>query len=547
MKKELVTITFIIIFLLGAFLRLYDLDRRPIHHDEGVFSSFVDQILNTGYYSFEPEYHGPVMFYVSAFFMLIFGMQDFTLRFGTALLGVLMILLVWPLRRYLGDFGMLASAFFIATSSALVYYSRFSFHDVPFVFFYLLFVLCFFKYIECQNKKFLYISSFALAFMFSVKEVVHMLLPGVLSFFVFYGLVKCLREKFELGALIIINVLQISFFPALFYILNLNNIVNFINIKTDFNLQFIYFLIGIIFAAIIFLITLFSYNRCFIKRKNMMVDVKKYFIPMLSAFFITLFIFLLFYTAGFTHITDGTDRAINAPIKYNLQKIGEQTGHYKSFFYYAENLFLFESFVLMFSIVSLFLAKNLFIRFFIFISTYNFFLFSALSYKTPWHIVYIIAPLCITAGYSVQRAYDLSSAKRIFFYVIAIIFALIITFVSYQISFVKYADEEHIPYVYVQSTDDFREMLKYIQNSSQQFQGFNTTIDILSEEYWPLPWSLRDYKNVAWHAKVIDNPQADIEIGNKVNESTLDEKLLNYSKKEFNVRRGVDFVIYVKK
>ncbi|MEK6858015.1 MAG: flippase activity-associated protein Agl23, partial [Nanoarchaeota archaeon] len=484
----------------------------------------------------------------SAGFMKIFGMQDFTLRLGTAIFGVLAILLVWPMKKYLSDIGMLTSAFFIATSPALVYYSRFSFHDVPFVFFYLLFVYAIFEYFDGQKNKFLYLASVALAFMFSIKEVVHMLLPGILLFFVLLAIHKGVKEHWTSGAKIIANIIQFSLFPFVFYILNLNHIIDFVNIKTGVSTNLIYASVGILFSAIVALFALFSYDRWWKKGRIISVDVQRYFLPAIIAFFVTAVLFSLFYTAGFTQTSDGLDKGLNTPISYNLQKIGQQTGHYKSIWYYARTLYLFESFILMLSIASLFLARNLFSRLFIFLSTYNLLLFSFLSYKTPWHIVYIIAPMCIAAGYAVQKEYDLlvEKNKEKIFFTIAIIFAVAITFISYQISFVKYTDESKIPYVYVQATEDFREMLEYIENSSQKFNGKNTSIDILSEEYWPLPWNLREYKNVAWHAKVIEAPTGEIAIGNKVNETELDFKLENYSKKEFHNRPGVEFLVYVK-
>lgn len=547
MHKKQVILAFVLIFLLGMFLRLYDIDRRPIHHDEGVFSSFVENILNDGYYRFDPEYHGPVMFYVSAGFMTLFGMQDFTLRLGTALFGMLTILLIWPMRKYLGDVGMLASAFFIATSPALVYYSRFSFHDVPFVLFYLLFAYSFFEYSESQKNKFLYIASVALAFIFSIKEVVHMFFPGFLFLFFTLAIIK-FRESWQSGARIIVNLLQISLFPIVFYILNFRHVAEFVSVKVNVPSIFIYLSTGFFFILIIVLIVVFLNDRWLKKGKSKYSDFRKYFIPAIVSFLIISILFSAFYTAGFTQISDGLERGLNTPIAYNLQKIGEQTGHYKSVLYYAKNLFLFESLIFTLSIATVFLRrKNLFVNLFLFLSAYNFLLFSILSYKTPWHIVYIIAPMSITAGFAVQRTYDLLEKKRKTFFAFAIIFAVAVTLISYQISFVKYADEEKIPYVYVQSPEDFREMLKYIESSAVKFSGKNTSIDILSEEYWPLPWSLREYKNVAWHAKVIENPTGEIAIGNKVNETELDSKLENYSKKEFVARRGVSLLVYVKK
>ena len=262
MKKKLVIITFIIIFLLGLFLRLYDLDRRPIHHDEGVISSFVENVLNTGYYEYDPEYHGPFMYYVRAFSMILFGKQDFTLRIGDAIIGTLTILLIWPLRKYLGDIGMLAASFFITASPGLVYYSRSSFIDIDFVFFYILFLYSFVEYINTQKHKFLYLSSIAIAFMFLIKELVLFLIPGILVFMSTYGIwCGIVERKWETTAKILVNSIQVSLFLILFYFLNLTALVDVVSNKLRISGNLIYLSIALISLASVFLITIFLYLK----------------------------------------------------------------------------------------------------------------------------------------------------------------------------------------------------------------------------------------------------------------------------------------------
>jgi len=65
-----------------------------------------------------------------------------------AILGASMILLLIPLRRYLGNYGMLFAAFFLALSPSFLYYSRFYREDIFISFFTLLALVCAVKYAE---------------------------------------------------------------------------------------------------------------------------------------------------------------------------------------------------------------------------------------------------------------------------------------------------------------------------------------------------------------------------------------------------------------
>ncbi|HEV7796639.1 MAG TPA: hypothetical protein VGO73_00680, partial [Pyrinomonadaceae bacterium] len=55
------------IILLAAFLRLYDLELVPLHHDEGVNGNFLVRLVREGFYHYDPaNYHGPTLYYFAA-------------------------------------------------------------------------------------------------------------------------------------------------------------------------------------------------------------------------------------------------------------------------------------------------------------------------------------------------------------------------------------------------------------------------------------------------------------------------------------------------
>src|SRR4030095_446219 len=57
----------IVIFLIAAVLRFYNLNLVPLHHDEGVNGNFLLRLVREGLYQYDPaNYHGPTLYYFSA-------------------------------------------------------------------------------------------------------------------------------------------------------------------------------------------------------------------------------------------------------------------------------------------------------------------------------------------------------------------------------------------------------------------------------------------------------------------------------------------------
>src|SRR5690606_22237789 len=120
----------------ASFLRFYDLALKPLHHDEGVNGWFLTTLFNQGIYHYDPSnYHGPTLYYISLAFTTVFGLDTIPVRASVAVFGVLTVILLFYLRRYVGDIGALAAAAFVALSPGMVYISRYFIHEILFVFF----------------------------------------------------------------------------------------------------------------------------------------------------------------------------------------------------------------------------------------------------------------------------------------------------------------------------------------------------------------------------------------------------------------------------
>lgn len=117
--------------LLALLLRVWDLGGRPPHHDEAVHGHFAHELLVQGSYRYDPTYHGPLLFFLTAGIFGLLGENLVTLRLYPVLTGVLLAALPLILRRRIGARAALWCAVLLALSPSFLYYSRFARNDVP--------------------------------------------------------------------------------------------------------------------------------------------------------------------------------------------------------------------------------------------------------------------------------------------------------------------------------------------------------------------------------------------------------------------------------
>lgn len=120
----------------ASFVRFFWLELKPLHHDEGVNGYFLTSLFRSGEYKYDPaNYHGPDLYYIALAFTKIFGLNTLSIRWSVAIFGVLVVVLAFFLRRYIGKTGALFAAFFLALSPGMSYISRYFIHEILFVFF----------------------------------------------------------------------------------------------------------------------------------------------------------------------------------------------------------------------------------------------------------------------------------------------------------------------------------------------------------------------------------------------------------------------------
>lgn len=157
MNKRTIIIILTLITLLGGVLRFWDITKNPISLsiDEVAFGINAYSILKTGrdeWGIFLPlifksvgDYKSPILIYSLVPSVAIFGLNEFAVRFTTALVGVLSIPLLYLLIISLTKKNTLSlvGAGFLAISPWHIYYSRFS-SDLLMALFFLILGMWFF-------------------------------------------------------------------------------------------------------------------------------------------------------------------------------------------------------------------------------------------------------------------------------------------------------------------------------------------------------------------------------------------------------------------
>ena len=134
---------------LALFLRFEGLSVKPLHSDESVNGWFSLRLYWWNVYQYQPaDYHGPFLYYVNLVAFWLLGPSEFSLRLGTALVGGLTPLLLWPLRPWLGRAGVLLAGAAIAVAPAMVYYSRTVIHETYLLAFTLVWIVGILEYLR---------------------------------------------------------------------------------------------------------------------------------------------------------------------------------------------------------------------------------------------------------------------------------------------------------------------------------------------------------------------------------------------------------------
>ena len=166
-------ILYAILFVLAVFTRFYDLGTRVMSHDESLHTLYSWNLYAGKGYEHDPLMHGPFLFHINALIYFLFGDNDFTARISPALFGVIMVMLPYWFRPWLGRLGALAASVMILISPGVLYYSRYIRNESYVNVWTALMVLAFFQYMRTRSNRWLYIGAAAISLMLCSKEVAY--------------------------------------------------------------------------------------------------------------------------------------------------------------------------------------------------------------------------------------------------------------------------------------------------------------------------------------------------------------------------------------
>lgn len=515
-------ISLLVIMLIAAALRLYDLDLVPLHHDEGVNGNFLLRLVREGVFVYDPaNYHGPTLFYFAAFFpwvvrilfgksaMESYGLTTVAIRMVPVFFGLASIGLVFLLRRWLGTIATLTAALLLALSPGHVYLSRYFIHEMQFAFFTLGIVVGCLYFYERRNPYHLMLASASAALLFATKETAMISVAVlIIAFAMTLGYMYLSREKPPRKA-------KSRFQPQ-------KGLVSLL--VEDLGGR----------AAVIGWVAL--------------------------AVFIFAGLWVAFYTSFFTNANGLAD-------SFKTFEIWSKTGndaHVKPLYQYVIWLFSQEGPLLVLGVLgtaATLLApilplpskrKNYFA---LFSALWGFGLIAAYSlipYKTPWLVLSFLIPLALVAGYAFQTIYELDKRQLRLVLVLLFIPVCVSTYQTLDLNFKNYDnDNSYYVYVYAHTTRGMLGLVKEIERIAREHSGSQTGITIVSPDYWPLPWYLRNYDRVGYYGRMAPSTEAII----IANENQKPDMEANFSEVyrqvgsgggdgSFELRPGVSLLLY---
>ena len=445
----------LLILFLAAVLRFAFLDNRPMHGDEAVHAVKFGALLEKGDYKFDPnEYHGPTLNYFTLLPAWLTGAQNYreinevVLRLVPAVFGLLLVLLPVFLRTALSKSVILLSMLFCAISPVMVFYSRYYIQEMLLAFFAMTMLVFAIRYAFSMNVKDGIVSGLAAGLMIATKEtwIFAGFAIGVAAGIMFFFANQHIRQ--EIGH----RIAKIKLTDVL--------------------------LVG--GAAI--LATILFYSSFLTNPAGILDAFKPYLI-----------------WAG----RSGSDSIHAHPPYQYLQWLAffRQPGQH----FYSEGLmivFAVNGIVAAFSKGTMPLKQQRVIQF---LALYTVVLatgFAIIPYKTPWNVVLVMPGLAILAAVGVIFSFRFTDGKR---WQAALLLMLVAGFSHFLLQSVRASFQEFAsprnPWVYAHPLPEIRNISNWVEEISAahpEKKSIYIQVMFPDDDYWPLPWYLRDFNRVGY-------------------------------------------------
>ncbi|MFA6224987.1 MAG: flippase activity-associated protein Agl23 [Methanoregula sp.] len=464
---------FICILLIAIFVRFWTLDLKLLHHDEAIHSWFSYELLAKGTWIYDPSYHGPFLYYVTAGMFSLFGDSDLVARLLPALFGTLLIPLVYCIYRigYINKNQTLLTSLFIAISPDMVYFSLFLRHDIFMLFFTFLLLVALLYYFERGQIRFALIAAVAMAGALSCKEEMPVILLIFASFFIFatwrgtFTLPTSWKRDLVIGLILVTAIMSVLYtgfgaHPETLVGQNFQITVPGVHFETNTTGWY---------KAVEHWIDMHNQQR--------LGGPFYFYIPFYLLYELPIFILAIIGTLQF--ILKGIDLSLAFKRLKNIiltRKLSLTTG-------YLAEISLHQ----LLNPCPSYSKSDEFFRFCIYWMILTMAFYAYVGEKVPWLLIHQLLPMCFVAVYKLNW-------QKIAFALVGCIFLVVMT---WHVAFIPVDINE--PIVQVQNSEDMREVMKLIDASNN--------VVIASKDYWPLPWY---YRGDRWKKIIFYGDRADV-------------------------------------
>lgn len=593
-----------VVLLVAALFRVLYLELKPLHHDEGVNGFFLLGLLRQGHYAYNPEnYHGPTLYYftlpVAYFAERFHALGTWSLRSITVAFGLATVWLSLGLRRYIGAVGALACAALLAVSPGMVFFSRYYIHEMLFVFFTLGIVVGVLRFYESGGVEArgtltggltgettdatTDASSRTLGLGVAASSIALVLIT--------YETVQHYATMTRGTIIALLSLIVVSLVALVALLWRYDGARSFYLVLASASAALMFATKETAFITAGVLLIAWGMSEAWVR----FVDSKKWAQPemkkgkgrdkrapqpattyaplnlvarlggwthilylLVAALAVFLFVNMIYYSSFFTN-PKGVEDAVEALKVW--RKTGESGFHGYPFYkffewlvfgWYANGYDFGEEAPLVLlatvgALLSLWKTRR---RFPLFAALWGFGLFAAYSiikYKTPWLALSWLLPLAIAGGYAIDELYRRKS-WRVVALALAGVCLLVAGVQAYQLNFVHY-DDDHYPYVYAHTRREFHDLLARMDEITSRTPdkydaGINVAVE--NQEYWPLPWYIRDYKRIGYPGHVVETTDAVILV--KVSQVPQVEAMLGSRYVRvggtYPLRPGVDLALF---
>lgn len=450
LQRVVIWIAWIAVMGLALWLRVHDLEARPIHADEATGAHIFAQLVENANYRFDPtHFHGPLLSLSTWPVAQLYGQSHWQelslsmLRMGPVLAGLLTVLtpLLWL--RSIGTRAALAAAALLACSPLLVYYNRMYIHESWLALFGMLAAAAIFGVIKQPSRNRALLAGLATGLMFATKETFAIsLLAWALA-----GAAVWLIRKSSTGGVDTAPPWTAYLKPAIWFTLTL-------------------LLVGTIF-----------YTQGLRQPGGIVDALRTYFVY---------------------ETTPGHDKPF---------------GYYFEMLVWPKQLlgmWWSEGGVAILALLSCALGAwkkpaRVVIGFIALGALLHVLSYSLISYKTPWLMLLPWALLCLLAA--CVFCPQVKPSKPSIQFALYLIFGLTLLYQGYQARQAsgRLANHPHNPYAYVPTSNNMPQLSAWLMEL-KDFNGGQVIepIAVVGREYWPLPWYLRSFGPVGYWAEAPD-------------------------------------------